>query len=172
MTDNAFEREKTCYEQNNQQMRALSEQMSRVPTVAITLSGGLWFGASQTPSVDAEIRFILFLFAGIVNVGLALSCFRIRDVIQSYSEKVQEFAPKHYANGRPTHPILRKFSNYSMISIYVTLMIAAALLSFSSAFYFYWPFDKSWRHIGATVFALLLVGVGAYLFKQPTKKLQ
>src|SRR5437868_5839840 len=124
MTDEAFEREKLCYQHNTAQMRALNEQMTRVPPIAITLTGGLWFAASQA-TVDPVIKFGLLLFAGVANVGLGASCYRIRDVIESYLAKIKEFDPAHFADGRPAKPRWW-FSDYSMITIYVSLMGAAA----------------------------------------------
>lgn len=140
--DNAFEREKLCYQHNTAQMRALNEQMTRVPPIAITLTGGLWFAASQG-SVDPVIKFGLLLFAGIANVGLGFSCFRIRDVMKSYLEKIEEFDPAYFANGRPKKPLLPWFVDYSMITIYVSLMGAAALLSIGGALTTFWPFEQS-----------------------------
>jgi hypothetical protein len=140
MPDDSFEREKACFEHNTSQMRALNEQMTRVPPIAITLTGGLWFAASQVPALDETIKFGLLIFAGIANVGLAFSCFRIRDVMQSYLEKIEEFAPAYFVSGRPKNPFLRGLSDYSMISIYASLMFAAAIMSFTGALTAYWPF--------------------------------
>src|SRR5690242_12138578 len=97
----SFEREKACYEHNAAQMRSLNEQMNRVPTVSVTITGGLWFAAAQIPVLDGAIKFGLLVFAGFANLGLTLACFRIRDVIQSYLEKMKTFAPKHFVDGNP-----------------------------------------------------------------------
>jgi hypothetical protein len=74
MSNEPFEREKVCYEQNFEQFRSLNEQMNRVPTIAVTLTGGLWFGAAVTQNMDLMIRFALLVFAGLANVALGLSC--------------------------------------------------------------------------------------------------
>jgi hypothetical protein len=166
MPDDPFEREKASYQHNTTQMRALNEQMTRVPTIAITLTGGLWFAASQATGLDATIKFGLLIFAGIANVGLALSCFRIRDVMQSYLEKIEQFAPAHFVNGRPKNPLLKGFSDYSMISIYAFLMAAAAIMSFGAAFTVYWPFALSrWCGVAILVIALAIC---AFLAKRGT----
>ena len=48
MNKENFEREKACYQQNFEQARSLNGQMNRVPVLAMTLTGGLWFAAGVT----------------------------------------------------------------------------------------------------------------------------
>lgn len=135
-----FSRAKVCYEQNFLQFRSLNEQMNRVPTIAVTLTGGLWYGAAIAQGVDVFVRFGLLMFAGISNVALILSAYRIRDVMSNYQEKLKEYDPDSYASGTPITPSMPRFSNYSMISIYSALMGVTALFSFIGAFFFYSPF--------------------------------
>ena len=61
MSDNDFEREKVCYEQNFEQARSLNGQMNQVPVLAMTLTGGLWFAAGVTENLYPEIRFDLLV---------------------------------------------------------------------------------------------------------------
>jgi hypothetical protein len=166
MSDDAFEREKACFEHNTTQMRALNEQMSKVPTMSITLTGGLWFAASQAPALDLSIKFWLLIFAGIANLGLALSCFRIRDVMQSYLEKIEEFAPQYFVTGRPKQPRLEKFTNYSMITIYAALMISAAGMSLVGAFLFYWPLHADYKILWMVVTLLIVAAAGVYFLRR------
>jgi hypothetical protein len=157
-----FEREKICYEQNFQHARSINDQMNRVPPLAIMLTGGLWFGAALTSNVDATIRFGLLLFAGICDIALALAIFRIRDVLESYLQKVREFREASYAAGHPTEPKLgKRFGGYSMVTLYASLMLTGSILSFAGAFFFYWPFYFShWAGLGV----LLLVLGGLFWF--------
>lgn len=138
--EEAFTRKRVCYEQNFQQARSLNEQMNRVPTLAITLTGGLWYGASAVNAVDASIRFGLLVLAGVCNAALILASIRIRDVLQSYFERLQAFDPESFASGRPSTPKLERLRSYSMIGVYASLMGIGAVLSFAGAFEFYWPF--------------------------------
>jgi hypothetical protein len=139
----AFERAKVCYEQNFQQMRSLNDQMNRIPTIAVTLTGGLWYGASLTNGVDHTIRFGLIVLAGFCDLALILACVRTRDVIESYLEKIKSFDVANYASGRPSKPVLGQMSNYSMIRVYCYLMAIVAVLSFLGAICYYWPFSAS-----------------------------
>src|SRR5690606_11036982 len=100
------ERMRVCYEQNFEQARSLNVQMNHVPVLAMTLTGGLWFAAGVTQGLPIDIRFALLLFAGLCNLALALAVLRIRDVLESYLEKLEEFYPKGFASGRPKKPKL------------------------------------------------------------------
>jgi hypothetical protein len=157
MTDQEFERQKVCYEQNFEQARSLNEQMNRVPALAMTLTGGLWFGAGVTENLVEEIRFALLLFAGICNVALVLSVLRIRDVLESYLEKLEAFHEKSFASGRPSNPKMPILGSYSMISIYCALIILASISSFIGAFWLYWPFTVPWWWGVLTLAALFLL---------------
>jgi hypothetical protein len=167
MSDEAFEREKASYTHNSAQMRALNEQMNKVPPISITLTGGLWFAASQAPVPDIIIKFGLLVFAGIANIGLILACYRIRDVLQSYLDKIKEFEPRSFATGRPEKPVLERFSHYSMITVYSALMGSAALMSYVGAFFFYWPVSFEYRWLGIVVFLIIHgIAVGFLLLKK------
>lgn len=154
MTEHTFEREKLCYEQNFQQARSLNEQMNRVPTLSITLTGGLWFGAAQ--NIAVQIQFTLLLLAGIANFALVLVAYRIRDVLQSYFEQIKAFHEPSYADGRPSKPILGRFGSYSMITVYCLLMFLAGSMSIVGAFFFYWPFSFS-RWLGFLITIVMLI---------------
>lgn len=163
-----FTREKTAFEHNASQMRALNDQMSRVPTASITITGGLWFAAAQVQSTETSIKFWILLFACVANIALILAAIRVRDVLQSYIEVIERFAPGQFGRGVPKSPILGKFVSYSMIFIYCSLMAAAAVMSLIGAILFYWPANQqSVAFIGillVVAFVLLLllkvIGVG------------
>lgn len=141
MTNNDFERQKICYEQNCEHARSVNKQMNQVPLLAMTLTGGLWFAAGLQVSLDKEIRFGLLLFAGLCNFALVLAAIRIRDVFQSYIDRMEEFYPAAFAGGKPQKPRLPWLGSYSMISIYCILIVIAGCMSVTGAFLFYWPFD-------------------------------
>ena len=154
-----FSRAKACYEQNFLQFRNLNDQMNRVPTIAVTLTGGLWYGAAIAQGVDTLVRFGLLIFAGISNIALILSAYRIRDVMTGYLEKIEEYNPASYVGGRPVRPTLPRLGNYAMISIYSALMGIAAILSFIGAFFFYAPFagPTRWASFVLTLWIILII---------------
>eukprot|EP00820_Chromera_velia_P001553 Cvel_2797.t1-p1 / transcript=Cvel_2797.t1 / gene=Cvel_2797 / organism=Chromera_velia_CCMP2878 / gene_product=hypothetical protein / transcript_product=hypothetical protein / location=Cvel_scaffold113:10927-11385(+) / protein_length=153 / sequence_SO=supercontig / SO=protein_coding / is_pseudo=false len=138
-------------------MRSLNTQMNHVPVLAMTLTGGLWFGAGVTENLDVEIRFALLILAGVGNMALALAVIRIRDVIECYLEKIKAYHPPSYATGSPENARLPWFRDYSMIRTYAALMTLGAVLSFIGAFWRYWPFGACARWVGIGAAALLLV---------------
>ena len=160
MSDEPNLREQLCYQQNFEQARSLNVQMNQVPVLAITLTGGLWFGAGVVEDLATEIRFALLMFAGLCNLSLILAVLRIRDVLESYLEKIEEFNPTAFASGRPRKPKLSRLRSYSMITIYCTLMLIGAFFSFLGALWKYWPLeDFQWAGIVVLVSVLLIVSL-------------
>lgn len=141
MHEEMFEREKACYEQNFEQARSLNIQMNRVPVLAMTLTGGLWFAAGITENLHCAMRFGLLVFAGCCNLALIAAALRIRDVFDSYLEKLRDFQPDSFVDGKPKEARVPRLKDYSMIGIYCALMGLGSLVSFSGALAFYWPFD-------------------------------
>jgi hypothetical protein len=160
MTDNfdaEFERDRVTYEQNCAFARNLNDQMNRMPTIAVTVTGGLWFGAGIAEGLQDSIRFALLLFAGIVNLALILAIFRVRDVYQSHLEKMKEFHPPGFVPSQPKKPRLGRFGGYSMVTVYAILMSIACILSFAGAFGFYWPLNSISPWAGFLIAAIFLI---------------
>ena len=133
-----FEREKLCYQQNCEQFRALNVQMNRIPTFAVTLTGGLWFGAALhedylDPNLVSTARALLLLLASLSNLALIAIAFRVRDVMRSYLVKIEEFRNSSFVTGKSKRSWLG--GDYVMIKIYCTLMGVASVVSFAGAFY-------------------------------------
>ena len=164
MSEENFEREKVCYQQNFEQARSLNNQMNRVPVLAMTLTGGLWFAAGITENLHCAMRFGLLVFAGCCNLALIAAALRIRDVFHSYLEKLKDFHPDSFVDGKPGEAKVPRLKDYSMIVIYCVLMGFGSLLSFSGALAFYWPFGGGvWIGI---ICSVVIFGVWSYtLFK-------
>lgn len=162
-------REELCYVQNFEQFRNLNAQMNQIPALAMTLTGGLWFGAGATEHLDIEIRFALLMLAGFGNMALILVVYRIRDVLESYLERIEAFYPPSFAGGTPKNPRLPWLGSYSMITIFCTLMLLASTFSFIGAFWKYWPFAVcvGW---GVAVLGLLLLGLYLLIFRRRSVK--
>jgi hypothetical protein len=170
MTANDFAREQACYEQNFEHARTLNTQMNQVPVLAMTLTGGLWFGAGVVSNLDAEFRFALLIFAGLCDLALILAILRVRDVFESYLEKIEKFCPSSFASGMPSKPKMPWLGSYSMISIYCTLIFVGAAFSFCGAFWKYWPFQITrWVGVAALLVGLLAVYIALFTRgKRPT----
>lgn len=168
MSDNDFEREKVCYEQNFEQARSINSQLNQVPVFTMTLTGGLWFAAGVTQNLNPEIRFGLLLFAGFCNIALILAALRIREVFHSYLERIKQFRPDSFASGKPEGPKVPQLGDYSMITMYCTLMAVGSALSFAGALGFYWPFDFT-RWIGIAALIAVLAALYLIIFKRKKK---
>ena len=169
-------REESCYVQNCEQFRCLNAQMNRVPALAMTLTGGLWFGAgatdlgaANTDDQDSLIRFALLMLAGFSNLALILIVFRTRDVMASYLERIEEFYPTSFARGIPKDPTVPRLGNNSMIRIFSALMLLAATFSFFGAFWSYWPFEFCciW---GVVILGILLLVLYCCVFRRNPEK--
>jgi hypothetical protein len=116
-----FERAKACFEQNSEHIRSLNQIMWKVPLLAMTLTGGLWFAVATTPTLTRPAQIGFMLLAAIANIALVLVLARIRFVMQGYIERVELF----YEEGRPRtdHRLLRK--NLVVIVFAVVLTTSA-----------------------------------------------
>lgn len=167
--DPDFEKDKTCYEQNCESARGINKQLNQIPVLAITLTGGLWYGGVVAAGVEEVARFGVLCFAAICNLCLVFAAMRIRDVLQSHLEKMEQFNPEYFASGRPEQPMLPPFGRNSMITIYSVLMIMAALLSMAGAVVVYWPNGWSgWVRVVVWLLSLGAVGTAVY-FLWPRK---
>jgi hypothetical protein len=174
MQNDSFERDRACYDQNFQQMRALNDQMVKIPQVAVAITGGLWFAVGSVSGFDKQVAFILLSFGCVINFGLGASCLRIRDVMSSYLEKIESFSKDNFASGIPEKPKSVFLSDYSMIKIYIFLMCLAGFLSLVIAVEFYYPyvvvsgFECAMRWmIRAILYGLSIYSTWHMLLKKP-----
>lgn len=169
-----FEKEKICYEQNFQHMSSLNRQMNQVPALAMTLTGGLWFGAGVVENLDDVIRFGLLVFAGLCNLALVGVALRIRDVMASYLTHIKHFSPSNFASGT-SEKAASRFRDRGMISIYSGLMVIGGLLSWVGALTLYWPWDSSTvecngKSVATIVLVIVVLAWCMALFKIPWKE--
>ena len=157
--------EAICYIEDCAQFRELNAQMHRVPAFAMTLTGGLWFGAGATENLDCAIQFGLLILAGFNNLALILIAYRIRYVMDCYLDRIKDFHPASFVEGIPKNPRPPLLGSRSMIRIFCVFMLLAALLSFIGAFWSYWPFPKSVpRGLGVLGLFVLLLVLGYIVF--------
>lgn len=142
--EHAFDRAKASFDQNFLQFRHLNDQLNKVPALAVTLTGGFWyvavvqkFPAGTEPHQEAIARFALMIFATIANLMLVRISIRIRDVMSDYWKKLEGFMGVHAPEKAAPNRFV--FGDYSMISMYATMMLAGALLSGIGAFVLFWP---------------------------------
>ncbi len=88
---------KEAYEQNYQQFRSLNQIMWQIPVLAMTLTGGLWFGVSTLDDNPLLVTVLLMtaLFGNVVLSGVLL---RFRHVMGCYMKWLEQADPAGYVN--------------------------------------------------------------------------
>lgn len=81
-----------AYNQNAEHFRSLNSLMWQIPLIAMTLTGGLWFGVSKVESNKLFQLCLLFLAAA-GNVGLLIALTRLRYVMGRYLSWSEETFP-------------------------------------------------------------------------------
>ncbi len=88
---------KEAYEQNYQQFRSLNQIMWQIPVLAMTLTGGLWFGVSTIDDNPLLVS-ILLLTAMFGNVVLSGVLLRFRHVMGCYLDWLEQADPEGYVD--------------------------------------------------------------------------
>lgn len=89
------------YNQNFDTFRALNALMWQIPLIAMTLTGGLWFGVSKVKEMPL-FQAGLLLLALLGNIGLVIVLERLRHIIGCYLEWLRVASPRGHVsvNGR------------------------------------------------------------------------
>lgn len=119
MTEERLEQRKlAAYDQNSESFRALNQLMWQIPLLAMTLTGGLWFGVSLAASAPL-FQFCLLGLAASGNIGLCLVLTRLRYVMERHLNWLQEFEPGLFVgapgDGWLTKPFLVRRTFQSML---------------------------------------------------------
>lgn len=113
----------TSYEQNFEQFRSLNQIMWQVPVIAMTLTGGLWFGAATVGDMPG-FQYLLLILAALANFGLVIVLVRVRYVMGEYLKAIKEFHPSAFvaAEGKWFHA-----SGAVAITFRVLLLLSASI---------------------------------------------
>ncbi|WP_415921293.1 class I SAM-dependent methyltransferase [Tateyamaria sp. SN6-1] len=84
-----------AYEQNYQQFRSLNQIMWQIPVLAMTLTGGLWFGVASLGNRPVLVS-VLLLTASVGNLTLAAILYRFRHVMECYLEWLKAADPESF----------------------------------------------------------------------------
>ncbi len=129
--DVEFEREKLCYIQNCEMFRSLNQIMWQVPLIAISLTGGLWFGVTVLHESKIESIGILTM-ADSANFCLIAILIRIRYVMSQYLDGMKRFSERSYisADGEGlferSRVVIHMFS--AMLGIAGSISLTAVIL--------------------------------------------
>jgi SAM-dependent methyltransferase len=118
-----------AYNQNSETFRALNALMWQVPLIAMTLTGGLWFGVSSI-SKNSDLAFLrpgLLLLAGVGDVLLIVVLERLRHIITEYLKWLREAHPRGHVSADGT----RWWNSKRVVKTCFQIMLGfAALASF------------------------------------------
>lgn len=135
-----FERQKLCFEQNAQSVRSLNAIMWQVPLIAMTLTGGLWYGVATSSQLPTIAQYALLLFTAIADLLLVPIIWRIRSVMQAYIDKTVEFYPAGAPDTRtklkaPNEWLSNRLNDKIVVKIFSILLLVAAILSILGAIF-------------------------------------
>lgn len=115
-----------AYNQNWETFRSLNALMWQIPLIAMTLTGGLWFGVSTVKDMPYFAAGLLFL-AACGNIGLMLTLRRLRYIMAQYLD----WSKTTYAAGHVSAPGTSWLTgNETVRRIFQTLLGLAAIISF------------------------------------------
>ncbi|MCB5186149.1 hypothetical protein LG201_13120 [Methylobacillus gramineus] len=123
-----FEKKRVCFEQNSEHLRSLNGLMWQVPLIAMTLTGGLWFGIAQLNPNKTVVMGVLILAAA-TNFGLIFVMLRMRYIFSQILLKTKEFYPTGIAN-TTGHCFLK---NWLVVFIFSLLLLYASISSLVGA---------------------------------------
>lgn len=110
----SFKREELKYLEAGQHLRALNQLMWQVPSLAIAITGGLWYGATL---IDNEItRRFLLAFSVTMDVLTIVTLWRLRMIIGMHINRQRTF------EGSPALP-----GNYTVITCWSIALVMAAI---------------------------------------------
>lgn len=129
-----FERDRTCYDQHSESFRSLNTQLWQVPIIAMTLTGGLWFGV-HTVKMDDFMLTAILSFCGLCDIMFIVILFRVRLIMSLLLEKISLFNPEFAIDTNNTNKgncLLRK--NNLVVYLFSLMLLFAAMISFLVAF--------------------------------------
>ena len=133
MDEVQFERDKACYQQHSESFRNLNTQLWQVPIIAMTLTGGLWFGI-HSAKMDNFISTAILLFCGFCDVLFIIILFRVRLIMSLLIEKITEFNPQYAITPNQTTKGNRLLRQDNLVVIlFSSMLLFAAITSFIAA---------------------------------------
>ncbi len=101
MTERGKEIRPEAYQQNYEQFRSLNQIMWQIPVLAMTLTGGLWFGVSQILDTPLLVS-VLLVTAAVGNITFIAVLHRFRHVMQCYLDWLKEADRAAYVDASPS----------------------------------------------------------------------
>ena len=134
-----FEKDKIAYVQHSESFRHLNSQMWQVPIIAMTLTGGLWFGVFTSNMTDIFAGWLL-VFAGLCDLFFIPILWRVRHIMSLLINKLNTFNPDYAikpANSAEGNCLVKR--DKLVVGLFTIMLFIASCISFSVATYRFWP---------------------------------
>lgn len=115
-----------AYNQNSENFRSLNTLMWQIPLIAMTLTGGLWFGVSKVEGMPG-LRIALLLLACAGDLGLIIVLERLRFIMGRYLAWLQSGNPSGFVDAIGTS---RWTGDKTVKTTFQIMLAFAALISF------------------------------------------
>lgn len=135
-----------AYQQNYLQFRSLNQIMWQVPVLAMTLTGGLWFGVSRIPDSPLLVTVLLStaIFGNLAFIAILL---RFRHVMECYLKWLKGFDPSLFVDAsavpEPSNRLERFVSRNKTVRLLFSIMLLWAAICSVIVLAGYW-IDRSW----------------------------
>lgn len=137
--------ETETYKQNYLQFRSLNQIMWQIPVLAMTLTGGLWFGVSKIEN-NPLLAEVLLLTAVVGNLALSIILYRFRFVMRRYLDWLKRVNPEGFVDASSPDPEMGRMASFfageervrQMFSCLLYWAAGASLVLFVAGAYVWW----------------------------------
>jgi SAM-dependent methyltransferase len=120
-----------AFNQNSEHFRSLNQLMWQIPLIAMSLTGGLWFGVSKV-ELSWVFQASLLLLAVVGNIGLAIALQRLRFIMSKYLAWFKKVQPDEFiaaeGDGEPYGDGCFT-SSKTVKKVFERLLVGAAIIS-------------------------------------------
>jgi hypothetical protein len=125
-----FERDKICYEQHSESFRSLNNQMWQVPIIAMTLTGGLWFGIYSN-NLSTKTACTLLFFCATSDILFILILWRVRTIMGLLIKKLHDFNPIYSIDASNGSWPFNK--NHLVVTLFSVMLLFSSIISICEA---------------------------------------
>jgi hypothetical protein len=116
-----FKKEELIFVEAGQHIRALNAILWQVPSMAIAITGGLWYGVSLFD--HGTVKIAALIFTSLVDIITVLIIWRLRSVMDEYIVTQRSFQPN----------VTQKRKKNRVIMYWTSILLLAAAMGFLGA---------------------------------------
>ncbi len=119
------QKKENVYLEAGQHIRSLNQILWQIPSMAIAITGGLWYGVTTLDAVPPKVA--ILLFSAFVNLVTILIILRLRYVMQQYIEVQSMFSEGDRGS--------RGKGRYIVVGLWSITLLGTATVGFLGACY-------------------------------------